>query len=82
MKKFILLLLIVSHCAFAFSQGKLKGTIAVDSFKLAPASTTSQRYVQTYYPQDVRLFVQFRVFADLFSHYLRMFLRQLLYRYN
>ena len=69
MKKLILFILIISNCAFAFSQGKLKGTIAVDSFKLAPVSTTSQRYVQTYYPGDVRLLGD--SFAALFTDKLR-----------
>lgn len=69
MKKFILLLVLVLNCSFAFSQSKLKGTIAVDSFKLAPVSLTSQKYIQRYYEQDVRMLGE--SFAALFTDKLR-----------
>lgn len=62
-------MLLVMNASLAFSQTKLKGTIAVESFKLAPVSTTTQKFVQTYYPNDVKLLGD--SFAALFTDKLR-----------
>ena len=69
MKKLLFLLILILNCAYGFSQAKLKGTVAVDSFKLSPVSTSSQKYIQSNYSQDIRLLGE--SFAALFTDKLR-----------
>ena len=70
MKRFIslcicfFLLICSSH-----AQKPLRGTIAVDAFKLQPVSTTTQTYVQQYIGQDLRSLGE--SFAALFTDKLR-----------